>query len=186
MPGISHPLVSPFPPPSRPPRIPRAASSCYVRLSLTPSCPPSVLPIPRGRCLSRSFYTDNQTDRYILVCYRFDSTLSCRVHPHTRAKFTSCMLQRRRSRCRPTAAALTRSLLNPLATHPPPANLLSHSSVSTPPPLNPPSKQPSIITKAPARYIRIAPIHPPSKGLISALPLKLVLPQSPPRKRRPD
>lgn len=89
------------------------------------------------------------------------------------------MLQRRRSRCRPTAAALTRSLLNPPATHPPPANLLSHSSVSTPPPLNPPSKQPSIITKAPARYIRIAPIHPPSKGLISALPLKLVLPSSP-------
>lgn len=99
------------------------------------------------------------------------------------------MLQRRRSRCRPTAAALARSLLNPPATpsfHPPPANLLSHSSVSTPPPLNPPSKQPSIITKAPARYIRIAPIHPPSKGLISALPLELVLLPPPLRKRRPD
>lgn len=68
--------------------------------------------------------------------------------------------------------------------HPPPATLLSHSSVSTtPPPLNPPSKQPSIITKAPAFYVRIAPIHPPSKGLISALPLELVL-LPPLRKRR--
>lgn len=93
-------------------------------------------------------------------------------HPHTRAKFTSCMLQRRRSRCRPTAATLSRFSTR----HPPPATLLSHSSVSTtPPPLNPPSKQPSIITKAPALYVRIAPIHPPSKGLISALPLELVL-----------
>lgn len=65
-----------------------------------------------------------------------------------------------------------------------PATLLSHSSVSTaPPPLNPPSKQPSIITKAPALYVRIAPIHPPSKGLISALPLELVL-LPPLRKRR--
>lgn len=93
-------------------------------------------------------------------------------HPHTRAKFTSCMLQRRRSRCRPTAATLSRFSTR----HPPPATLLSHSSVSTTPsPLNPPSKQPSIITKAPALYVRIAPIHPPSKGLISALPLELVL-----------
>lgn len=82
------------------------------------------------------------------------------------------MLQRRRSRCRPTAATLSRFSTR----HPPPATLLSHSSVSTtPPPLNPPSKQPSIITKAPALYVRIAPIHPPSKGLISALPLELVL-----------
>lgn len=90
------------------------------------------------------------------------------------------MLQRRRSRCRPTAATLSRFSTR----HPSPATLLSHSSMSTtPPPLNPPSKQPSIITKAPAFYVRIAPIHPPSKGLISALPLELVL-LPPLRKRR--
>jgi len=29
--------------------------------------------------------------------------------------------------------------------------------------------------QSPALYVRIAPIHPPSKGLISALPLELVL-----------